>query len=186
MGDIKISRPVLIALIGAILVGGFLLFKQSTGEQVAIAPPAPATPAVTASTSKTGATSVTSKTTAERRADARKKLEDKAAAEGMPVGVYKAKRDGKEVIIFFWEPNGEDDRAVDAAVKEVKGSRKNLVVFRDTVSNKSQYDGIAQAAAATQTPSVIILYGDKGTLVQGYVDSATLNEKISQLVNSAN
>lgn len=61
MRDIQISRPMLIALVGAVLVGGFLFFKQSSGGGEDLAPPAPAA-AATAATGATGSSDATGAT----------------------------------------------------------------------------------------------------------------------------
>lgn len=71
MSDIQISRPVLIALVGAVLVGGFLFFKSSSGGDD-LAPPA--TVAVTAATGATGSSDSTGATGASKK--------EKAAAAG--------------------------------------------------------------------------------------------------------
>ena len=60
MRDIQLSRPVLIALVGAILVGGFLYFKSSQSSDVTA--PAPVTTAdATPATGATGASARTGK-----------------------------------------------------------------------------------------------------------------------------
>ncbi len=69
MRDIQISRPVLIALVGAVLVGGFLFFKQSSGGGEDLAPPVPAA-AATAATGATGTTDAKGATGASKKAKA--------------------------------------------------------------------------------------------------------------------
>lgn len=199
MRDIEISRPVLIALIGAILVGGYLLYSSSQGGEEVV-PPTPAPTAATGGTGATGTTGATgatggsgatgpTETAAERRARLKKerkaKLKAMAEEAGIPYDVFIARREGKEVVIFFWEPEGKDDIRVNDALKELEKDRKKLVVFRDQISNKSNYDGIAQAAQVTQTPGLVLVYRDKADLWLGYIDKDTLNERIVRLVNQA-
>ncbi|MBI5311399.1 MAG: hypothetical protein HZB14_10305 [Actinobacteria bacterium] len=197
MRDIEISRPIQIALIGAILLGGYLLYNASQGGEEVV-PPTPAPTSATGATGATGASGSTgatggsgatgpTETSAERRARLKKeriaKLKEQAKEAGIPYDVFIARKQGKEVVIFFWEPDGKDDARVNAALKELDKRRKKLVIFRDEISNKSNYDGIAQAAEVTQTPGLVIVYHDKADVWQGYIDADTLNERIERLVD---
>jgi hypothetical protein len=200
MRDLQISRPVLIALVGAVLVGGFLFFKANSSSDVA--PPAPAVAAATGatggSTGTTGGTGGTGGTgasgptmtkaeIAKQKADEKRKaLVAAAEAAGMPLKVYTPLQDGKTVLIFFGEPKGQDDQHVNQAVNEVKQKRgSSIVVIKETVSNKSKYDGIAKAADITQSPGIIILYKDKADTWQGYIDGTALNARVTRLTGTS-
>ena len=200
MSDIQVSKPVLIALVGVILIGGFMLLRGGGGDDFADAPaPAPA-PAATA-TGATGATdggatgatgkagekiSVAEKR-AKQRAEERKQLIEEAKAAGMPTPVYSALQDGKAVLVFFWEPDARDDQRVDDSVNYVKKLRGNdLLVVRESIENRSRYDGIADAADVTQTPGIIVLYGREADTAQGYIDGDALNLKITRLTGKKN
>lgn len=192
MRDIQVSRPALIALVGAILVGGFLFYKSNSSEDV---PPAPA-PAQAAATGATGGatggtggtgasgpTMTAAEKRAEKRKQARKELIAAAEAAGMPLNVYEPLQDGKIVMLFFWEPKGQDDQHVDVSVNEVKQIRgSELVVIKEKISNKSRYDGIAKVADITQTPGIVIMHGQKANTWQGYIDGAALNSRVSRLL----
>lgn len=195
MNDIQVSRPVLIALVGVILVGGFLLLRGGGGDDFADAPaPAPAPAAgATAPTGGTGSTGETAvkMTVAEKRAkkrrEARKKLVAAAKEAGMPTPVYSALQDGKTVLIYFWEPDARDDQRTDDSVSYVKKRRGgDLKVIRDTIDNASRYDGIAQVAEITQTPGIIVMYGGEAITTQGYIDGDALNTKIARLTGKQN
>lgn len=183
MRDIQLSRPVLLALLAAVLVGGYVFYTstQNSGEVV---PPTPAPTGATGArggpTGHTGATGPTESLAAIRK-HRRAALRKKAAAAGIPLNVYTARRAGKEIIIFFWEPGGKDDQRVNTAINQLKKTRNKLVVFRDRIGNKSAYDGIAQAADITQTPGLVLVYRDKADFWQGYIDAGTLNEKLARL-----
>lgn len=219
MRDIQISKPVLIALVGAILIGGFMVLRPGQSDEIISSTPisAGATSATSATgptggakkmskkakakakaaaaaaiaagatgttgaTGGSGATGEVEKTAAQLKAERRKKLVEAAEAAGIPVAVFEARRAGKEVIIFFWEPDGKDDERTNDAVLNVEDYRKgHTVVFRDQISNASAYDGIAQAGQLTQTPSMVILYKDKADTAQGYYDAAAINQKITRL-----
>jgi len=194
MRDIQISKPVLIALVGAILIGGYLFYSSMQSEEVVPPTPAPTgatgatgatgTTGGTGGTGKTGATGPT-ETAAERRARRQKerieKLRAMAEEAGIPYDVFIARREGKEVVIFFWEDEGKDDIRVNNALKELEKRRDKLEVFRDKISNKSNYDGIAQAGEITQTPGLVLVYRDKADNWMGYIDVDTLEAKIENL-----
>lgn len=201
MSDIQISKPVLIALIGAIVIGGFVLMRGGSGEELPPPPPAAAT-APTGGTGSTGETAKNSGATGatgtvddkesleEKRRriakERRQKLVEEAKASGMPTPVYSALKDDKIVLIFFWEPDGKDDERTNDAVLNVEDYRGNsIVVVREQIANKSKYDGIAQAAELTQTPSMVILYKDEATTAQGYMDAAAINAKITRLTGDS-
>jgi hypothetical protein len=220
MRDIQLSKPVLIALVGAILIGGFLLLRG--GQDEVIAPPQASAPGgATSATSSTGSTGKTSvhkkikkkttvvvvkkpaggptggatgatggsgatgavKQTAKQIAEERhKKLVEAAKAAGMPLPVYEAKKAGKEVVIFFWEPKAKDDQRTNDALLNVKKYRHgHTVIFKDKIDNASKYDGIAQAGQLTQTPSMVIVYKNKADTAQGYYDADAINQKIVRL-----
>lgn len=184
MRDIQLSRPVLVALLAAVLVGGYLFYASTqTSDQVA-----PSTAAPTGATGARGATGHTgatgpTETLAAIRKRRRAALRARAAEAGIPLRVYLARRAGKQIVIFFWEPRARDDRRVNDAIDQLKQLHKNLVVFRDRIGNKSDYDGIAQAADLTQTPGLVLVYRRKADSWQGYIDVGTLNEKLVRLTH---
>lgn len=200
MSDVEISKPVLIALIGAIVLAAFVLLRPGPEEE----PPLPPTP-ISQATGSTGAGGDASKTDdsakpqpaaeknskqddepADDKKSARQKLIEEAKAAGMPTPVYDAVQKGKIVMIFFWEPKAKDDERVNDSIDNLQAYRGNsLVVFREKIANKSKYDGIAQAAELTQTPGIVILYKDEADTAQGYIDSAALNTRITRLTGNS-
>jgi hypothetical protein len=196
MRDIQISRPVLIALVGAILVGGFLFFKSSSNSEVAVAPPTsvqtPATGATGGPTGGTGGTGASGPTMsaseirAQKKKEARAELVAAAEEKGIPLNVYEPLQDGKTVMIFFWTEKGQDDQLVNQSVNEVKKYRgSDLVVIKETVDNKSRYDGLAKAAEITQTPGILMVYGDKADTWQGFIDGDALNSRVTRLTGKS-
>jgi hypothetical protein len=197
MRDIQASRPVLIALVGAILVGGFLFYKSQSGEEVAPPPPVAEQPAATGATGATtpetgptGGTGETGKklTAKEKREKARKERRAKAIAaakeKGMPLPVYEGLKAHKIVMIYFWNPNAKADQHVNDAVSEVKQDRgSKIVVIREKIENKSRYQGIAKVAEITQTPGIVTLYGKAADAWQGYIDGVALNTRVDNVVS---
>lgn len=200
MRDIQVSRPVLIALIGAVLVGAYLLL--SGGSEPAPEPPIEPQPAVTAPTGETpevpaetadpGATAETDQptkkqTAAERKAEQRRKKREKLAAEaeeqGIPLSVWEGLKAGKVVMIHFTNPEGVVDKRVDISVREVKKIHgSSLKVIREKIANKSRYERIAKVAEITQTPGLVMLYGDAADAWQGFIDGAALNARLKRLI----
>ena len=123
---------------------------------------------------------------AEKKKQARKSFVAAAEEKGIPLNVYEPLQDGKTVMIFFWTKKGQDDQHVNQAVNEVKEHRgSDLVVIKETVDNKSRYDGIAKAAEITQTPGVLIVYRDKADTWQGYIDGDALNSRVTRLTGKS-
>jgi hypothetical protein len=192
MGKQEVPKPLLLVLVAVALGAGafFVLGRGGGGEAP---PPPPPTTQATGPTGQTGGDGQTTQTgptggdkpeepeiTAQER---RQKLIDAANKAGMPLDVYLAIKRGKKVLIFFWEPNGKVDQRVDDSIKAVKAGDKKVVVFRDKISNRSRYDGIAEAATITGTPGIVIIYRDSAGSIVGYVEAGALRERIAQIVN---
>jgi hypothetical protein len=123
---------------------------------------------------------------AQKRKEARAAVVAAAKAAGIPLNVYEPLHEGKIVMIFFWTPEGQDDQAVNQAVDEVKGIRgSSMKVIKETVANKSRYDGVAKAADVTQTPGIIVLYKDQADTWQGYIDGDALNARVTRLTGDS-
>ena len=181
MGKQEVPKPLLLALVAVAIGAGAYFFLGKSSEEV---PPPPPVTAATGATGSTGASGPTGneKTAAELRAERRKKLVEAANVAGVPVDVFVARKRGKKVLIFFWEPKGEVDQETNASVKGVKSGDGKVVVFREKIANKTRYDGIAEAAKVTGTPAIVVLYRDRALLIEGYVSRIALEEQIAQLV----
>lgn len=195
MKDTQVSRPVVIALAAAVLLGAYLLFFKGSGEEV-IPPAVTPTPTTAATGSTAGATAGTTAATgatgselsaAERkqqqREERRRKRMEEAREKGIPFPVYDAMKDGKIVVIFFNNPKDSASQKVNSAVKQVysQWGSGRMKVVRDDIKNVSRYAGIAKAAEITQTPGLVILYKDEADTWMGYIDTAALNSRIERL-----
>ncbi len=192
MKDTQVSKPVLILLVVVVVLGGGYLFMQSQSSDE----PAPPPPAATQPTGATGATAgatgptgeAEKMTAAERRAERRRKqraeLRAAAKAAGMPLNVFTALRDGKAVLIFFWNSKAEADQHANQAVKEVAAEHPNtLVVIREPISNKSRYQGIAKVTEITRTPGIVVLNDKMADAWQGYIDGVALNSRVEHVLD---
>lgn len=176
-----ISRPLLIALIAAVVAAvGFFATQGSRDSDGASAPevvtpaPAPAPAAKTDGPAK-----------AEGRAQAAKgdAKPAKAAAEparaGVPAPVQRALDDRRTIVLFFYEPGSADDRATARGVAALRGQR-NLAVLTAPIGQLARYRGVVGELGISQAPAVVIVRKD-GTarVVEGYVDPATLAQDVA-------
>ena len=87
---------------------------------------------------------------------------------------------GRQVVIFFRNPRGLDDRAVDAAVRTVERETKNVVVLTDHVGNVDEYGSMVEDLGVNQTPAVVVI-DSRGSarLIEGYVDPKSLVQVVA-------
>jgi len=87
---------------------------------------------------------------------------------------------GRQVVIFFRNPRGLDDRAVDAAVRTVARETKNVVVLTDHVGNVDEYGSMVEDLGVNQTPAVVVI-DSRGSarLIEGYVDPKSLVQVVA-------
>jgi hypothetical protein len=172
MGKQEVPKPLLIVLVVVVVGAGAYFLLGNSAEET---PPPPTTPP-TSATGGTGPTgggptdATPKKSKRELAKERRQKLIDAANEAGMPLDVYLAKKRGKKVLIFFWEPKGKVDQRVKDSVDTVAADDDKVVVF--------------EAAKVTGTPAIVIIYRDKAGLVVGFVESGALAERIAQVVRS--
>ena len=174
-----LSRPVLLALIGAILVGA-AFFATSGARKDAIEPPA-ATPPEAAAPKP-------AKAKAAKPAPAKPKPAKPAPAKpkakaanptGVPASVAAALRDGRTTVIFFRQRKGADDAATARAVAVQRG-RKNVAVFTASIKDLDRYRAVVAGLGITQAPAVVILGKEgKARLIEGFIDPPTLAQEVA-------
>lgn len=186
MRNVEISRPVLIALVAAVVLGGLLLIRSQSDDSPS--PPTPSQPP--GQTGATGAdaaptASTGQKSAAELRRERRLRIARLAKRSGLPVPAYEALRDDKVVLVFYWNPKAQSDQETNQAVQRVKRERgKELAVFKRELSSDSRWAPLARAAEITQTPGIVMLYERTADSWQGYIDGAALNARIERLLES--
>ena len=176
MRDIEISRPVLIALIGAILMGGFLFYRSTqSGEEVV-----PPTPAPTAAHGRDRAVG-SDRRFRSHRADRDGRRTPRARPQGAHRQAQGPGRRGRHSLRRLHRTQGRQrgrDLLLGArrqrrhprqqrAQRTREAAHRSWSIFRDEISNKSAYDGIAQAAEVTQTPGLVLVYRDKADSLDG-------------------
>jgi len=191
-----LSRPVLIAIAGAILaVAAFL--ATSASRQEASAPessaaelaarakkanstsekPAPAKP------KKSEATAAPAKPEAKKvvdKAPAKAKADKPAVAKvtGVPPSVKRALDKKRVIVLFFRQSGSADDAAVAGAVNAQRG-RKGVSVFSDNIRRLARYRAVVGALGISQAPAVVIVgRNGQARVVEGFVDEGSLTQQV--------
>lgn len=82
-------------------------------------------------------------------------------------------------VVLFTQPRGLDDRATAAAVRDVAGKTKALVLT-DDVRNTKRYGKLVENLGVNQAPALVIVDRDgKARLIEGFVDRETLVQELS-------
>jgi hypothetical protein len=167
-----ISRPLLIALIAAIV--GLGAFYATQGSRQAADAPAPAIPEPAADPAPKP------KVDASKAADATKPAAEKAkAAVSGPAAVKRAIRGDKTVVVYFYGPESADDSATGRAVAGLKGQR-NVAVFQVPIRRLTAYRDLVGQLGIAQAPAVVIVgRGRSARVIEGYVDSPTLRQDVA-------
>jgi hypothetical protein len=91
----------------------------------------------------------------------------------------KALARGDVVVFFFTQPGAADDTGTREAVKTLKGD-KGVSVFTIGLGDLETFGPVLNGAGVSQVPAVVIVRaGQKGRLLQGYVDSRTLHQTVA-------
>jgi hypothetical protein len=91
----------------------------------------------------------------------------------------KALARGDVVVFFFTQPGAADDTGTREAVKTLK-HEKGVSVFTIGLGDLETFGPVLNGAGVSQVPAVVIVRaGQKGRLLQGYVDSRTLHQTVA-------
>ena len=191
-----LSRPVLIALVGAILaVAAFL--ATSASRQQAAAPESNAAelaarakkadaalkdpaPAKAKKSEGAAAPAKPDVKKAVDKAPAKAKAEKPAVAkvEGAPASVKRALDKKRVVILFFRQAGSADDAAVAGAVNAQR-VRKGVSVFTDNIRRLARYRAVVGTLGISQAPAVVIVgRNGEAQVVEGYVDEGSLTQQV--------
>lgn len=158
-----LPRPLLIALLGAVLLGAaFFATQMAAGAGEETVEPAPSTEAAPAGGSAPAPA-------AERE---RPELAPKALAAG------RALARGKMVVVLFTQ-DGADDDATRQAVRALPRRSRRVAVFRDRVGNLARYGPVVAGLGISQAPSVVIADRRReARVLEGYVDPKSLRQAL--------
>jgi thioredoxin-related protein len=94
--------------------------------------------------------------------------------------VLRAVEQRKEVVIFFRNPKGLDDKATAESVKYLESHTKRLAVYTDDVEHARSYGELLQNVGVTQAPAIVFVNRrGKASLVEGYVDGPSLRQVVA-------
>jgi hypothetical protein len=96
-----------------------------------------------------------------------------------PQRLARAVKDHRKALLFFHQERGLDDKATAESVRATDRRTKALVLT-DDVRNSKRYGELVEDLGVTQAPSIVIVDRDgKAHLIEGYVDSGTLVQELS-------
>jgi hypothetical protein len=168
-----ISRPLLIALVAAVLgLVGFYV-TQGSGDSDGAAPAVVAPPPV--------AQEEQARTTADNAAKPGRAARRRARAKqaGVPPSVARALDSHKTVVLFFRGSGSADDRASARAVGALRGQR-GVVVFADRIGRLGRYRAVVGELGISQAPAIVVVDRTRSArVIQGYVDPTTLAQDVA-------
>lgn len=186
-----ISRPLLFALIGALvlLVGVTAIRFMGSGADDAPDPGATAattpadggasaTPSVGGDSPALRDLNRTEATGQGGPAPAAKppKKRSELAGEGIPPRVGRA-LERRKVVVLFFGAQGHDDRATRKAARALRG--ENAEVFTESVYRLDDYARVVGALPVTQLPSTIVIDRQrKARVIEGFADNASLRQLV--------
>jgi hypothetical protein len=176
-----LPRPVLLALVGVVLMGGLFVFTRR-GSESTPSVPAPSQTSQPSSPQATTPQAPAQQNAPQRGSAAPSPDKGEAGGRGLPSRVAKALDAKKTVVVLFWTKGGIEDRSVKSSVDRLPRRGGKTAVFTDKVANLSDYTRITAAASVNQTPAMVIV-NRKGQaeVLNGYYDFQT----ISQFVRNA-
>ena len=132
-------------------------------------------PAAAAPTSKAGAT-------APKAAAARPTATKRGAAEIRDAAVVRDLKNGKVVVLLFWNSKGSDDLAARGALRDLDLRGGKVVVRVVPITRVAQYESITSGVKVAQSPTTLVI-GRKGKT--RVIVGLTETREISQAVGDA-
>lgn len=180
-----ISRPILIALVLAVVAAvGFYATQGGDDATEAAAPAVPTTAATDVGAEPPAGDDETPGPRQHASADddeqpSARKRSDGPSGSGIPAPVRRALGARKLVVLFFYERRAADDRATARAVAALRG-QPNVAVFTDPIARIARYRGLIGELGISQAPAVVILgRGRTARVIEGYIDPATLAQDVA-------
>jgi len=137
-------------------------------------------PAATAPTSKAAATAP--KAAAAKPAAATPAATKRDAAEIRDAAVVRDLKNGKVVVLLFWNPKGSDDLAARGALRDLDVRGGKVVVRVVPITRVAQYESITSGVKVAQSPTTLVI-GRKGKT--RVIVGLTETREISQAVGDA-
>lgn len=165
-----VSRPILLALVGAVLaLTAFFATSGARNSDDGATVVTPAEPAGKASSAGKALTPAKAKPTSATSTG------DELA---VPAAVRRALARDRTVVLFFRQ-RGADDDATAEAVAGVRG-RRGAAVFSAPISRLSDYSALTAEIGISQAPAVVIVgKSGKARLIEGFIDEETLKQEVA-------
>lgn len=189
----QLSRPYQIAL-GAVLLFALVWFVALNGHGSSSTPsasttaltPAPVVQekAVVSGKVKHGAAG-SSTTVIVKHAAVHASAPKKAASKGIPpkqAAVESELKQGKTVLVLFWNPKGADDVAVRKEVQAVEHKLGGKIAVQDALADQvGEFGSITKTIQVNQTPTILFV-NDRGltTTMTGFTDTFAIEQAIEE------
>ncbi len=148
--------------------------QQSTGEAAPAAAPA------------TGTAPAAAPAAAEAPAASAEVIEA-AERSGLPSRLVKGIEDRKVLVLLFWNPKADDDRAVRREIREAdEHHRKNVVFHTANIEDIARYQQITRGVNVQQSPAVVVV--DRKLHAEslvGYSDHTLIEQSIDDALRAA-
>jgi hypothetical protein len=171
-----VPRPVLLAIVGAVLMGGLFVFTRG-GSDSTPAVPAPSQTSQPSSPSAAEPQAPAQHNAPQKSGAAPSPDKGEPGGTGLPSRVAKALDAKKTVAILFWNKRGVDDRSVKGSVDRLPRRGGKTAVFTDNVANLSDYTRITASASVNSTPALVIVNPQgQAEVLNGYFDFQTIRQ----------
>jgi hypothetical protein len=176
-----ISRPLLVALVAAVLLGAVFLVTRGGGEASESVTP---TPAFLGDEDRAPEPSEPEPEPANPGAG---DSEDSTEAQTVPAQVETALERDRVAVIVLYQPGAADDEATLGAVRSLEEvsaeqgkSRGGVEVFTDRLTNAGDYLGVTAALGVSQAPAVAIVRpAGEARLLEGFQDGNSLRQHVA-------
>ena len=103
---------------------------------------------------------------------------------GLPAAVAKAVAEKKVLVMLFWNENAIDDRAVRREIRAIDRHKGKVKVHVASIGDVARYAAITRGVNLEQSPTVVVSKGTTADALVGYVDAATVDQAVSDLLRS--
>jgi len=161
-----VPRPLLIALLGAILLATAYYATQVMGAPAGEAEPSSGLGAATGSPDTTlGPNGASARTAAPPPSD------------GLPPRVKSAIAAHRVVVLLFTQPGAADDDATHWASRALDAP--GVAVFRARISDIGNYKKVIPGAEVGQAPAIVVVDRNRtARVLEGYTDRGTLRQVV--------
>jgi hypothetical protein len=134
-----------------------------------------------ASTVRTGATTVHKLATTVHNGSSAKGRPHLPGVQGPQRAVEAELKQGKIVLLLFWNPKGAEDAAVRNEVRALAAHGKKIAVHEALASQVATFGSITRGVQVEQTPTVLIINKrDRATALTGLTDAFSLEQAIAE------